>query len=158
MTQLIERGAIVPNVSSRIVDIKTRLTGTGSGLVDDENLIRLDWANPTTIGQQVDRLIKQTDDSMHGVHVPLQLAEKLANDMQALLKAKNTISAIQVFGVFADVSPSDRFYAANTVAWMIAEPDNRDQLAHIRTRLAAELGHRHSKRALMTLHRVNLGK
>lgn len=158
MTQTLERPQVIPNVSSRLVDIRTRVTGVGSGLIDNDNQIRLDWANPTTIGQQVDRLIKQTDDSMHGVFVRAEDAQKLANDMQALLKAKNTISAIQVFGVFADVSPSDRFFAANTVAWMIAEPDNRDQLAHIRTRLAAELGHRPSKRALMTLHRVNLGK
>jgi hypothetical protein len=157
MIQTLEKPAVVPNTSSRIVDMRTRVTGAGVGLVDSENQIHPEWANPTTIGQQVDRLIKQTNDSMHGFHVPQQLAEKLADDMQALLKAKNTISAIQVFGFLADVSQSDRFYAANTVAWMMVEPDKRDQLAHIRTRLAAELGHRHSKRALMTLNRVNLG-
>ncbi|MFA5894970.1 MAG: hypothetical protein WC851_04295 [Candidatus Shapirobacteria bacterium] len=157
MTQTFERSSVIPNASSRLVDIRTRVTGNGKGLIDSENQVHLEWANPTTIGQQVDRLIKQTDDSMHGVFVREEDAQKLAKDMQALLKAKNTVSAIQVFGFLADVSQSDRFYAANTVAWMMVEPDKRDQLAHIRTRLAAELGHRQSKRALMTLNRVNLG-
>lgn len=155
---MIYRQETQPNFSCRVVDLGTRVPLTRTGLIDSDNVIRPEWATPTTIGYQIDQLIKQTDDSMHGVMVPQALAEKLASDMESLRRAKNAVSAIRVFGFLADVTQSARFFAANTVARMMVEANgNEDQIVSIRTKLAAELGHRQSKRELLTSHRVNLG-
>jgi hypothetical protein len=156
---MIYRQETAPNFSSRVVDFSSRVPLTRTGLIDSNNDIRPEWATPATIGYQIDQLIKQTDDSMHGVMVPQTLAEKLTTDMESLHRAKNAVSAIRVFGFFADVTQSARFFAANTVARLMVEANgNDDQMVSIRTRLAAELGHRQSKRELLNSHRVNLGE
>jgi len=127
-------------------------------LVDQDKKVRLDWANPASIGHQIDKLIVETNNSQHSVFIPPEEAERLELDMRALLRAKNTVSAIQVFGIFADVTEMDRLSAAHVVTSLIVEPSDEDQFANTVTHLAASLGHRRAKKSLMTEDRVSIGR
>ena len=104
---MIKHEAIIPNFSSRLVDLKTRVTGVGSGLVDKDNQIHLEWANPTTIGQQIEKLIIETDNSLHRDYVQPELAEKAGvglRFLRELEQGKETLrldkvnQVLQLFG------------------------------------------------------------